>query len=131
MYDDSFSDFRILTNIYQDSIIYSNIRNLNQKQREVFDIVHKWAGDHIKYLSSSVKREVPPFYMLISSGVGVGKSYLIQTIHMTLNKLSLYRGRSPDKPRILLLATVSQLLTLMAQLYTQVSELVLVRNFFL
>ena len=66
MYDVSFNNFRILTNIYQDSIINSNIRSLNQKQREVFDIVHKWARDHLKYLSSAVNKQVPPFYMLIS-----------------------------------------------------------------
>ena len=41
------NNFRILTNIYQDSMINSNIGSLNQKQREVFDIIVKWAIDRI------------------------------------------------------------------------------------
>ena len=57
----------MLTNIYQDIIINSNIRSLNQKQREVFDIVHKWVRDRIKYLSLAVKK-APSFYKLISGG---------------------------------------------------------------
>ena len=47
MYDNSLNNFRILTNIYQDSIINSNIRTLNPKQLQVFNIVHKWARDFI------------------------------------------------------------------------------------
>ena len=57
----------------------------------------------MKYLSSAVKKQVPPFYMLISRGAGFGKSHLIKVIHMALNKLLLYKSRDPDKPRILLL----------------------------
>ena len=57
----------------------------------------------MKYLSSAVKKQVPSFYMLISGGAGFGKSHLIKVIHMALNKLSLYKSRDPDKPRILLL----------------------------
>ena len=56
MYDDNHSNFRILTNIYQDSVINSNIRSLNQKQHEILDTVHKWVRDHLKYLSSTVKK---------------------------------------------------------------------------
>ena len=48
MYDDSLNNFRILTNIYQESIINPTIWSLNQKQREVFDILHKWTREHIK-----------------------------------------------------------------------------------
>ena len=104
MYDDSLINFRILTNIYQDSIVNSNVWSLNQKQCEAFDIVHKWARDQLKYLSSAVKKQVPPFYLLISGRAGVGKSHLIKTIHMALNKLLLYKSRDSNKPRILLLA---------------------------
>ena len=41
------NNFRILTNICQDSMINSNIGSLNQKQREVFDVIVKWAIDRI------------------------------------------------------------------------------------
>ena len=51
------NNFRILTNICQDSMINSNIGSLNQKQREVFDIIVKWAIDRIKHLPSAIKKQ--------------------------------------------------------------------------
>ena len=57
----------------------------------------------MKYLSSAVKKQVPPFYMVISGRAGFSKSHLIKAIHIALNKLLLCKSRDPDKPRILLL----------------------------
>ena len=39
-------------------MINSNIGSLNQKQREVFDIIVKWAIDRIKHLPSAIKKQV-------------------------------------------------------------------------
>ena len=55
-------------------------------------------------MSSAVKKQVPPLYMLISGRARVGKSHLIKPIYMVLNKLLLYNGGNSDKPRTLLLA---------------------------
>lgn len=60
--------------MYQESIS-SNIWSLNQKQRQIFDILHEWARDHIKYLSSPGKKQAPSFYILISGGAGVGNTF--------------------------------------------------------
>ena len=34
--------------IFADNVINENIRSLNEKQRQVFDGVHKWSKDYIK-----------------------------------------------------------------------------------
>ena len=78
MYDYTLNNFRILTNIRQDNIINSNIGNLNQKQREVFDIINKWTIDRIKHLSSAIKKQLTPFYMLMLGAAGVSKSHVLK-----------------------------------------------------
>ena len=78
MYDYNLNNFRILTNIRQDNIINSNIGNLNQKQREVFDIINKWTIDRIKHLSSAIKKQLTPFYMLMLGTAGVSKSHVLK-----------------------------------------------------
>ena len=57
IYNNSLNNFKILTSIYQNSIINSNIRSLNQKPREVYDIAHKRVRDHKTYLSSAIKKK--------------------------------------------------------------------------
>ena len=78
MYDYNLNNFRILTNIRQDNIINSNIGNLNQKQREVFDIINKWTMDRIKHLSSAIKKQLTPFYMSMLGAAGVSKSHVLK-----------------------------------------------------
>ena len=34
--------------IFADNVINENIRSLNEKQRQVFDSVHKWSKDYVK-----------------------------------------------------------------------------------
>ena len=40
----------------------------------------------------------------MSGGAGVGKSHLIKTIHMSISKVLVHKGGSPEKARVLLLA---------------------------
>ena len=41
-----------------------------------------------------------PFHLLITGDGGVGKSHLIKTIYMSLNKVMMYKAVDPEKPRI-------------------------------
>ena len=90
--------------LYQDSVISENIRSLNAKQRQLFEVIHKWSRDYMKNLSSKTIKNIKPFHIFLTGGAGVGKSHLIKTIYMSMNKVLMYKGRHPEKPRILLLA---------------------------
>ena len=87
----------------RDNITNENIRSFNIKQREVFKLIHKWSRDHIKSLPCKVIKKVKSFHIFITAGAGVGKSHLIKTIFLSLNKVLGYKGGGADKPRILLL----------------------------
>ena len=87
-----------------DNIIDENIGTLNMKQREVFNFIHEWSKDYIKSLRCKVIKKVKSFHIFITGGAGVGKSHLIKTIFLSLNKVLGYKGGDADKPRILLLA---------------------------
>ena len=90
--------------VFQDSILRENICSLNNKQRQVFEIIHKWSTDYIKNLSSKVMKKVKPFHIFLTGGGGVGKSHLIETVYMSIKKVLTYKGNDLEKPRILLLA---------------------------
>ena len=85
-----------------DNVINESIRSLNMKQRELFNFIHKWLRDYIKSLRSTVIKKVKSFHIFITGGAGVGKSHLIETIFLCLNKILGYKGGDADKPRILL-----------------------------
>ena len=85
-----------------DNITNENIRALNMKQREVFNFIHKWSRDYIKSLRCKVIKKVKSFHIFITGGAEVGKSYLIKTMFLSLNKILRYKGSDADKPRILL-----------------------------
>ena len=89
---------------FADDAINEQIRSLNGEQPKVFDVLHKWSRDYIKSLRSKTIQILNPFHLSITGGGGVGKSHLIKTINMSLNKVMMYKGVDPEKPRILLLA---------------------------
>ena len=61
--------------------------------------------EKIKARNSNKKVSADPLRLFITGGAGLGKSYLMKTICMFLTKtLNLYSG-SPDKPKVLILAT--------------------------
>ena len=90
--------------LYQDSAISENIRSLNAKQRQLFEVLHKWSRDYIKNLSCKTIKNTKPFHIFLSGGAGFGKSHLIKTIYMAISKVLMYDGGHPEKPRVLLLA---------------------------
>ena len=88
-----------------DNIINENIRSLNMKQREVFNFIYTWSRDYIKSLSCKMIQKVKSFHIFITGCAVVGKSHLIKTNFLSLNKVLGYKG-AVDKPRILLLAPI-------------------------
>ena len=90
--------------LYQYSVISENIRSLIAKQRQLFEVTHKWSRDYMKNLSSKTIKNIKPFHIFFTEGAGVGKSHLIKTIYMSISKVLIYKGGHPEKPRILLLA---------------------------
>ena len=70
-----------------DDEIWKNVRSLNQKQREVFEIINKWAQDYAKNLSCNSPRCILSLHLFVTGGAGVGKSHLIKTIYQSLTKI--------------------------------------------
>ena len=67
--------------------------------------MHKWSRDYIKSLRCKVIKKVKSFHIFITGGAGVGKSHLVKTIFLSLNKVLGYNCGDADKPRILLPAS--------------------------
>ena len=89
--------------VLQDSLINENIRSLNAKQWRVFDVIHKWARDYVKNLSSKHVKYIKPIHIFLTGRAEVGKSHLFKAIFMSISKLLSFKGGDPEKPRILIL----------------------------
>ena len=90
--------------VFQDTLINENIRSLNVKQRQVFDVIYELARYYMKNLFSKHVKYIKPFHIFLTGGAGVGKSHLIVTIFMSIIKLLSFKGGDPEKPGILILA---------------------------
>ena len=83
--------------------IVGSLRSVNEKQRMVFNVVHKWSRNFIKSLSTKRCFPVDPIRIFLSGSGGTGKSHLIKTIYQTVSKELLYHAKDLEKPRVLLL----------------------------
>ena len=80
------------------------IRSLNKKQREVFEVVNKWARDHLKSLNSKNCPKPDPMYLFLTGSAGTRKSHVLTTIRHFLEKSLSYKAGEAGKERVLMLA---------------------------
>ena len=69
-----------------DTEVNSRIRSLNIKQREIYEVINKWARDYIKNRSCILHIDTPPLHLFITGSGGCGKSHLIKTVYHSLTK---------------------------------------------
>ena len=77
--------------------ICRNVRSLNSKQREIFEVINKWARDYTKNLSSDSPKYILPLHLFVTGGAGVGKFHLIKTLYHSLLKTLSYRCPDASK----------------------------------
>lgn len=73
--------------------IADRIGHLKLKQREVFNLVHTWATDYVKYDGHNVKL----IYVFLSARGATGKSHLIKVIYNTVSKTWLDNSKDIEK----------------------------------
>ena len=84
--------------ILPDDEIAKDINSLNSKQREVFNVVHRWVKNYVKYDG----HDVEPVHIFLSGSGGTGKSHLVRVIYNAISKTLLYHCKDAEKPRVLL-----------------------------
>ena len=93
----SFPNF--MPQILPDDEIAEGINSLNSKHREVFNVVHTWARDYVKYDGHNVE----PIHIFLSGSGGTGKSHLVKVIYNAISKTLLCHCKDLENPRVLLL----------------------------
>ena len=75
-----------------DSELNSNVRKLNQKQHQLFDIVHIWAINVLKSrsLNPHTFEKIKPLHVFFTENAGYGQSFLMKVIYQLLRKTLSY-----------------------------------------
>ena len=60
-----------------DDEINEHIKSLNEKQREIFDVVLDWAKKQIQNKNSSSPVPLDPIHLFLTGSAGVGKSHQV------------------------------------------------------
>lgn len=58
--------------VFKDSMIRGSIASLNPKQRQVFEIIHKWSRDNVKNPCTKILTKVKLFHIFPTKGRGIG-----------------------------------------------------------
>ena len=77
---------------------------LNQKQRDVFDIVRNWSKRSVKNLSSISQSAIDSLHIFLTGNAGCGKLFLTKVLYQSLTKNFSYRNSELDKSKVLPLA---------------------------
>ena len=87
-----------MSQILPDEEITEGINSLNSKQREVFNVVHKWAKEYVKCNG----RNIEPIHIFLSGSGDTGKSHSVKVICNAISKILLYHCKDSEKCRVLL-----------------------------
>ena len=88
------------------SEIQEQILSLNIQQRKVFDMVCDWARKKVISFDADVNVAPQPLRLFITGSASVGKSRLISTIRLFLEKTFTDYVGTADKPKVLVLAPI-------------------------
>ena len=89
-----------------DDTFLQMVRSLNDQQRQIFDFIFTWATE--SKLSSTSGKTRDPFYIFLSGGGGVGKTFTINTIFEGLVRALRLPGQDPEKPTVLMTASTGK-----------------------
>ena len=90
--------------LYQLSELDAMIRSLNEKQRQLFNILQSWAKERVKNKPVLYRLIIEPLHIFLTGNAGCGKSFLMKVIHQALTKTLFYGNSSVDKTKVLLMA---------------------------
>ena len=68
-----------------DRVLNSNVRKLNQKQRQLFDIVHSWAKSVLKSqsLNPQTFEEIKLLHIFLTGNTRCGKSFFMKVMYQS------------------------------------------------
>ena len=89
--------------IISDEELNERINSLNQKQREIFDVVYTWGKTYVQYSKLDRGSDVQPLCIFLTGNGGCGKSFLVKCLYEALNKVLSYNGDN-SKTKVMLLA---------------------------
>ena len=89
---------------------YQMCSQLNEGQQHLFNFIMKYA---IKCRFAEKNNELPPeiFYIFLSGGAGVGKSFLVNAITEYLKRILRYPNQTLDEPSVLVTASTGKAAT--------------------
>ena len=89
-----------------DSELNSKVQKLNQKQCQLFDIVHRWAKNVSKsrLLKPHTFVKIKPMHVFLIGNARSGKSFLMKVIYQSLTNTLSYGDVVIEKPKVLFMA---------------------------
>ena len=89
--------------VISDDELNTRISSLNQRQREIFDVVLTWGKTFVQNLKLDEGSKIEPLHIFLTGNGGCGKSFLVKCMYEALNKLLSYKGDN-SKAKVMLLA---------------------------
>ena len=97
---DEYQEQNLGPTVIPDEELNLKIRILNQKQSDVFDIVHNWSTRSVKNLLSILQSAIDPLYNFLTGNAGCD---ITKILYQSLTKSLSDRISELGKPKVLLL----------------------------